>query len=96
MKVRFVNFETELYTVPSDSIFSKKPQRIEKEGDKIRIYQDYDCYIGHLDDTVFKLETNEHWVDYLNFSDAQKKQLELRQEAIDKALKKNVQSKRRI
>lgn len=87
MKVRFVNFETELYTVTAEKIYSTKPEKIVKYGDKIRIYKNYDWYIGHLDDTALKLESDEEWVAYLNFSDAQKKQIELRQEAIDKAFK---------
>lgn len=84
MKVRYINFETEIYTVYLDSICSNKPQLIDQDGNKIRVKRNYRWLIGQLDDTLLKDEINQREA-YLNFSDAQKKQLELRQRAIDKA-----------
>lgn len=92
MKAEFLSLGTDLYAVNSDEIKVYNAENIENRRDgTLRIKVRYDNYYAKLKDNV--LHSEDGSVLYLDFSDAQKRQLEIRKNIIDSAFDKMCKSK---
>lgn len=87
--VKNINFETNLFSVDAREIRVLKAEKIEKmSNDRIKVVACYTTYFGYLNDTMLKTERDAERVLYLNLSEAQKEQLELRKKVVDNAFER--------
>lgn len=82
MKAEFLSMGTDLYKVKTDEIIVYKAENIVREYDGLSVKVGLTSYHANLDDNVLNSEYGKL---YLDFSDAQKKQLEMRKSVIDAA-----------
>lgn len=82
MKAEFLSMGTDLYEVKVDEIIVYKAENIVREPGGISVKVRYPTYHADLDDNVL---SSEYGKLYLDFSDAQKRQLEKRKKVIDEA-----------
>lgn len=82
MKAEFLSMGTDLYEVKTDEIIVYKAECIKRGDSGLYVRARYTDYYAELNDNVLNSECSKL---YLDFSDAQKRQLEKRKKVIDEA-----------